>query len=382
LAILTFAFVLYATFLTRTGILQNTSVHAFTLDETTKRVTYTMLLLFLGAFTLPALTMYFANLSKIPAIHKEERTDSREFWMFIGALILFLASMFIIAKTSVPVYAEITGSKIAPPKQVEISYNKILLPVTIIIAILSAITQYFKYKSTPTKYIIKKLAIPTVLALIIIFAIAFFNPITYHNPTVGTGFIGAIYVALFASIYSAIANAGYVWSGLKGKLLSAGGSIAHMGFGLMLAGILISSSNKKVISDSSVNGMVLPATQDPMTKEMDDPRENLTLVRTKGTRMGPYDVTYTNVTRGKEKDRRFYELQFVKKDPASQDTLEHFSLFPDVYLTKDNNFTSNPDTKVYLTKDIFTYITYATNENAEDDTAKFKIHEMKPGDTA
>ncbi len=379
-AILSFVFVLYATFLTRTGILADTSVHAFTLDDTTKKVTYSMLLLFLGAFTLPSLTLFFINFSKIPAVHKEERTDSREFWMFIGSLVLFLASMFIIAKTSLPVYAAITGSSIAPPQQIEISYNKVLLPVTIIIGLLSAITQYFKYKSTPTSYVIKKIAIPTLLAITITVLIAYFYPITFYKQ--GGGYLGAIYVALFATIYSVLSNAGYIWSGLKGNLKSAGGSVAHVGFALLLTGILISSSNKKVISSSRVNGINLPMGKDPMTKEQDDPTENLTLIRQVPTKMGPYEVTYLRDSIGKEKGRRFYELNFERRDEVTKQTLEHFTLWPDVYLMKDNNMSSNPDTKTYLNKDIFTYISYAASDEKTPDTSQFKIREMGEGDTA
>ena len=44
---------------------------------------------------------------------KEESGNSREFWMFIGALVMFLAAIFIIAKTSVPVYNKIFGTSIA-----------------------------------------------------------------------------------------------------------------------------------------------------------------------------------------------------------------------------------------------------------------------------
>jgi cytochrome c-type biogenesis protein CcmF len=375
--ILTFVFVLYSTFLTRTGILGDTSVHAFT--DNGKAINI-MILLFMLVFTIPSLLMFFINRKNIPATEKEERTDSREFWMFIGALVIFLASIFIIAKTSVPVFNAIFGTRIAPPEKIEVSYNKVLIPVTIIIGILSAIVQYFKYKNTSSSYILKKLAIPTLLAAVITLLLAVFYPITFHKE--GPGYLGALYVALFAAIYSVIANAGYIWSGLNGKLKAAGGSVAHVGFALMLTGIIISASNKKVISDSSANGINLPVGKDPMTKTQDDPTENLTLVRQLPTRMGPYEVTYLKDSLGNEKGRRFYELLFERKDEVTKKTVEHFYLWPDVYLMKDNNMSSNPDTKNYLVKDVFTYISYAAAEGKNDDTVAFKIHEMAVGDTA
>jgi cytochrome c-type biogenesis protein CcmF len=136
----------------------------------------------------------------------------------------------------------------------------------------------------------------------------------------------------------------------------------------MLAGILISSSNKEVISDSKVNGINVPIEKDPMTKKTEDPTENLTLIRQVPTKMGSYNVTYVKDSSGHEKGRKFYQLQFEKRDQNK--TTETFSLAPDVYLMKDNNMSSNPDTKTYLTKDIFTYISFAINQDKNQDTAQ------------
>jgi cytochrome c-type biogenesis protein CcmF len=301
--------------------------------------------------------------------------------MFIGSLVFFLAAIFIIAKTSVPVYNKIFGTKIAQPEDVEFSYNKVIILVAIIIGLLSAVTQYFKYKKTESGYILKKIAVPTVIAAIITTLLAVFYPLTYYK--MGAGFLGAAYVALFATIYSVIANGAYIWTGLNGKLKAAGGSIAHLGFALMIAGILISSSNKEIISNSSANGINLQISgKDPMTKQTDNPLENLTLIRQVPATMGPYQVTYLRDSFGNEKGRRFYELLFQRKDAETKKVLEQFTLWPDVYIMKDNNMSSNPDTKMYFTKDVFTYISYAINDSKVEDTAQFTIKEMAEGDTA
>ncbi len=374
---LSFIFILYSTFLTRTGVLGDTSVHAFT--DAGKAINI-MILLFVAAFTLPSLGLFIANLKKIPTETKEENTNSREFWMFIGSLVFFLSAIFIIAKTSVPVYNKIFGTSFAPPEDVEFSYNKVIILVAIIIGLLSAVTQYFKYKKTEPSYILKKIALPTFVAAIITALLAVFYPLTYYK--MGAGFLGAAYFALFAAIYSVIANGAYIWTGLNGKLKAAGGSIAHLGFALMIAGILISSSNKEVISSSRANGINLQISgKDPLTKQADNPLENLTLIRQVPAAMGPYEVTYLRDSFGNEKGRRFYELQFQRKDKVSKKVVEQFTLWPDVYIMKDNNMSSNPDTKSYLGKDVFTYISYAIS-NKEEDTAQFKIKELAEGDTA
>ncbi len=373
---LTLAFILYSTFLTKTGILGDSSVHSFTDPGTATNI---MIGAFVSIFSITPLIYFFLNSKKIPQEHKEERLDSREFWMFIGSLVFFLAAMFIIAKTSIPVYNKIFNTNIAEPEDREFSYNKVLIMVSIIIGILTAITQYFKYKQTPSAYTIKKIALPTVVAAIIMGLLAAFYPFTYHKQ--GAGFLAAIYIAAFASVYSVVANASYIFIGLKGNIKSAGGSVAHIGFALMLVGMLISSSNKEVISSSKVNGINLPMGKDPLTKQQDNPLENLTLVRQVPARLGEYEVTYLNDSLGNEKNRRFYKMLFVKKDATNKIT-EQFTLIPDVYLMKDNNMSSNPDTKPYLSKDVFTYISYTLNKGQQNDTAQFKITELAEGDTA
>ena len=375
-AILSFVFILYSTFLTRTGILGDTSVHAF---AESGRPMFNLIRIFFFTFSVPALLYFFFHYYKMPAEIREEITSSREFWMFIGSLVFFLSAMFIIAKTSTPVINAIFGSKLAPPEDIEFSYNKVIVLVAIIIGLLSAITQYLKYKNTATSFIIKKIAFPTLLAVIITALLVIFYPITYYKQ--GAGFLGAVYVAIFATIFSVVANASYIWTVLHGNLKSAGASIAHLGFALMIVGILISSANKKVISEEKFKDFQIQMGIDPLTKQQDNAAENINLIRQVPKKMGPYDVTYLHDSVGKEKGRRFYHLAFERRDEITNELKESFILKPDVYLMKDNNMSSNPDTKNYLTHDVFTYISYALNPDASEDTASFKINEMSEGDT-
>ena len=273
-SILSFVFILYSTFLTRTGILGDTSVHAF---AESGRPMFNLIRIFLFIFTVPSLVLFFVHYKKIPGEKREETTNSREFWMFIGSIVFFLSAMFIIAKTSIPVINAVFDTKLAPPENIEFSYNKVIVLVAIIIGILSAVTQYLKYKSTPSAFILQKIAVPTLIAGVITALLAVFYPITYYKE--GPGFLGAIYAALFAAIYSVVANAAYIWSGLNGKLKSAGGSIAHLGFGLMITGMLISSGNKKVISEEKFKDFVIQMGIDPLTKQQDNPAENINLLR-------------------------------------------------------------------------------------------------------
>jgi cytochrome c-type biogenesis protein CcmF len=195
--------------------------------------------------------------------------------------------------------------------------------------------------------VLKKIAIPTVIALVITGLLVMFYPITYEKE--GTGFLGAIYVALFAAIYAVVANAAYIWTGLNGKLKAAGGSVAHLGFGLMIAGILVSSGNKKVISEEKFKEFAIQMGIRPADQTAGQPVENINLIRHVPKKMGPTEVTYIDDSTGRESGRRFYHLAFQRKDDETSQVKESFTLSPDVYLMKDNNMSSNPDTRSYLT---------------------------------
>ena len=362
--ILAFGLVLYSTFLTRSGILGESSVHAFT-----DLGMNWQLLTFLLIFVLPAFVLFFNRYREIPAIQKEESSSSREFWMFIGSLVFFLSALVIIGKTSLPVFNKLFGTKIAPPEKAEFSYNQIQVFVAIIIGVLTAITQYLKYKGTATKYFLKKLLFPTVIAAIAATLILAFGKVNYQKE--GAGFMAAIWIAVACSIYAIIANAAYIWLGLKGKLKLSGGSISHFGFGMVLLGILISSSKKEVLSNN-ING--LPA---PLDKN-EDPRENLTLVKGLTVDMGKYLLTYEGDSAHPKKQLSYYKVRFKSKDGK-----EEFVLTPNSFVNYKGNegLMSNPDARHYWDHDVFTYITSISNPDKKEDTVSLKPNNMKIGDS-
>ncbi|MEO6894195.1 MAG: cytochrome c biogenesis protein CcsA [Ginsengibacter sp.] len=374
--ILTYLFVLYSTFLTRTGILGDTSVHAFTEAGTAMNV---LIGVYVLAITVPVLFMYFKNYKKIPTIQKEEDISSREFWMFIGSLILFLSAIFIISITSLPVYNRVFGTNLADPPDREFAYNKVLVLVAVIIGLLTGASQFLKYKNTGKKYLMQKLSWPLGISLAVVILLVIIYPIEYTKK--GPGFLIAIYLALFASIFSLLANAFYLKSVLKWNLKAGGAAISHLGFALLITGMLISSGNKKVISDNSKTGLFIPFAKDPTGRSAENPMENLTLLKEVPTQLGKYTVTYVNDSASNEKDRTFYNLHFQKKDSVTGKVDENFTLSPDAYRMKDNNLTSNPGTKHYLTHDIFTYISTISVPNPDSDTTTFRNHEMKIGDS-
>lgn len=362
--ILAFGFILYSTFLTRSGILGDSSVHAFT-----DLGMNWQLLAFMLVFIVPALIFFFIRYREIPTVQKEESSSSREFWMFIGSLVFFLSALVIIGKTSLPVYNKIFKGNIAPPADPEYSYNQIQIFVAIIIGLLTAIGQYLKYKDTSKSFFLNKIWIPTVIAMIAASLILGFGKVNYEKKTYG--FMAAIWIAVACSVYAIIANAAYIWLGIKGKLKLSGGSIAHVGFGMVLLGILITSSKKEVLSNN-INGMATPLGAG------EDPRENLTLIKGVSSDMGKYTLTYESDSAHPKKQLWFYSIRFKSKDGK-----EEFVLKPNAFVNYKGNegLMANPSAKHYWSHDVFTYITSLPNPERQKDTAAYKTNKLKPGDS-
>jgi cytochrome c-type biogenesis protein CcmF len=369
LLLITFILVLYSTFLTRSGILGDTSVHAFT-----DLGMNFQLLAFLFVFLVPAFALYSVRYKEIPHIDKEEQTSSREFWMFIGSLIFFLTALFITIATSLPVINKLLGSNFTMGEDSVFAYNRVIIFVAIIIGLLTAIIQYLKYKQTDSKFFRRKIIGPTLISIFISTLVLAFGNINYQEH--GVGFLGAIWLAMACGIYAIIANTGYIWLGIKGKLKLSGGSISHLGFGLVLVGILISSSKKEVLSWNTSGIFVQLGEKNKITGE---PGENLTLVKGLPTTMGNYDVTYENDSVHPEKPLWYYKLHFKSKNGNEQ-----FTLMPNAFVNYKGNqgLMANPDAKHYWDHDIFTYITSLPDPEKNIDTASSKPQDLKKGDTA
>ncbi|MBI3718393.1 MAG: cytochrome c biogenesis protein CcsA [Sphingobacteriales bacterium] len=363
--ILQFILILYSTFLTRSGILGDSSVHSFA--DLGMNI---QLLLFVLVFLIPALILFAGRYKQIPNIVKEESISSREFWLFVGSLVLFLSAVYIISFTSLPVFNNVTDKKSALGEDQEYTYNRVMVLVTSILGLLTAITQYLKYKNTNRDFILKKIGVPTVISLIISVLISIFGGIHYDK--YGAGYLAAIHVALFAAVYSVVANAMYIWVGMKGDIKKAGASVAHFGFGLVLVGILISSSKKEVISFNT-SGIAVPFGED--SKE--NSKENLTLVRGQELSMLNYKVNYRKDTFFTGDPKRYFEINFQDKEKG-----EEFNLYPNAFINYKGNtgLMANPDSKHYWNKDIFTYITSLPDPEKNKDTANFHDKTVKIGE--
>ncbi len=360
LSILSFILILYSTFLTRSGILGDASVHAFTDLGMTGQ-----LLVYMAFFAIFALVLVIINWKKIAPPAEDDSITSREFWMFIGMLVLLISAIQITVTTSIPVYNKLFGTSYAPPANLIDHYNKWQIPIAAIIAILIAISQFFKYKKTDAKFFFKKIALSLLLAIVVTAIYQYYIKLPRPQHV----------MLLFASLFAIFANIDYMIRILKGNIKHSGASVAHVGVALILLGALISQAKQVVISQN-VNGMNLG-------KDFPN-NENIMLTKGDTLPMGNYYVTYEG--HNQEGIHIYYDVAYFKLNHVNGKLEKKFVLKPTLQLNERMGNAAEPDTKHFIDKDLYTHITYSELENTKDndksDYTEPKSIMMKEGDTA
>ena len=376
---ISFILILYSSFLTRSGVLGDTSVHAFT-----EMGLETQLLLMVLTFIGVSSTMFFVRRKEVPSFKKEESIYSREFWLFIGSLVFVFSSVLISFTTSIPVYNkifgwinEITGIdtsgliKTAPTDPIA-HYNKYQIWIGILLCLFSALTLWLRYRdneySDRWKLFLKRL----------IFALGFSAIMTYLT----TVWLDNLYIwfhllltfSAYLTIYLSVDYAIAMFRYNK-KVLSS--SIAHFGLGLMMIGIIASGVDKRIISKSYTSQGIIEAPEGEI-------QNNLLLYKGLPDAMDDYVLTYVSDTTMNH--MRVFTVDYGRVNTEG-DIVEQFQLKPNILYDKNKTKieASNPGTKRYLHKDVFTHISaLAMTQMApmmQDDTLKYDSYKVKLGDS-
>lgn len=235
LAMLCFLTVLYSTFLTRSGVLGDTSVHSF-VDP--GMWVYWLLIGIILLFAGMGAVLLFLRRNDMPKIPPAHTYFSREFALFLGSAALVTAAVFITVGTSSPIITQIFQGKIAA---VEISYYvKTTLPIGIAIGVLAGIGQLLWWTRSDTRSVLKILSVPAATSVFIVVLMVLFKGLR--------DFQVALFV--FGAAFALLANLQVGWRIIKGNPKYAGGSIAHVGLGIMFLGFVGSSTydHKQTIS--------------------------------------------------------------------------------------------------------------------------------------
>lgn len=342
---LSFLFVLYATFLTRSGILAETSVHSFSADKK-----FQQLVLYMAAFFLIPLFGLVKYWKRIPHIETDNLL-SRDFFLFAGSIVLLLSSFQIIFATSIPVINAVLGTNMAPPSEPVDYYNSWQLPFAVMIAGLIGLANFLNYGKNEMGIFLRNLTFSLIASVALTLAYSVFHPARFLN-----------LLLLGFSIFAAIASLDYMLRFVK-RPQNIPASIAHIGFGIFLAAVVLTFTNERTIS------------RDPVTRA-----EDVKLVKGQLTRLGNYNVVYSS--RSTEVNETYYKLDFVTIRPDSSHVLD-FTLVPSINRHPQMGQVSNPATRHELLKDIYTYVSHAHEVDITDADGYSPMMQemMQPGDT-
>lgn len=321
LVIAVFVLILYSTFLTRSGVLGDASVHSFTDLGLSGQ-----LLIYLFFFTIGAVVLSMLRWKEIPSTEKEASVYSREFWIFIGALTLSLMSFQVLIPTSIPVWNKILAlfgitSNMAPPAEQIIFYSKFQLWFAVVVGLLSGIGQFFWWKKVDKDQLKKELIPPTLVALVL-FALII---------TLGRVYTAEYIILTFAGIFTLVANLRILSTLIRTSPGLSGGAVAHIGVGMMLVGIMFSAGYSKTVSLNNT-GMLI---SNEFSKEFN--RDNLLLFVNEPRTMWGYEIEYL----GERLEPRFHGGYIRKSDVTT-------TVDPDVVIAKT---TMNINGTSYKAKD-------------------------------
>jgi cytochrome c-type biogenesis protein CcmF len=402
LVISSFILVLYATFLVRSGVLGDSSVHSFTdLGLSGQLLLYMLFFL--------AVAVFFAakEWKHIPTSEKEASVYSREFWIFIGATTLGLMAFQVIVPTSIPVYNAIVESlggisNMAPPADQVGFYTKFQLWFAVALALLTGIGQYFWWNKMDKRALKEALVTPYIISMVVSAIII----------TLGKVYDVTYIVVVLAGAFTIVANGSILIKLFKSRTFKlTGGSLAHIGLGMILIGVMFSSGYSDTISINMSGLTYKKDWEDELNKQ------NVLLWINKPLQMKEYEVIYRGrykklvgvpgyvkadlleSTDGINKatalddiwvkDRLYHrkgdEVDLVLEQNSYfkveyyQDGDLKFTLFPMSQPNPTMGLISSPDSKRYLSKDLYTHVS-AINDYEDPEWKDDQFEGAAPGE--
>jgi cytochrome c-type biogenesis protein CcmF len=332
LGMLCFIMVVYSTFLTRSGVLGETSVHSF-VDP--GMLVYWLLVGMIVLFVGFAAIMLARRWKEIPATSTHHHYYySREFALFLGACALVAAALFIVVGTSSPIITDILQGK---KSAVDTSYYvTTVLPLGIVVGILAGLGQLLWWNKSRKEDVLKSLRWPTGLALL---TAILFAAIIGVEPLVG--------LFIFASAFALYANLAVGWKLMKGNPKFAGGSVAHIGLAVLFLGFVASSKY--------------------------DAKETLSLKQGQPTASLGYTLTYTGY-RPIDQEKYAFEVSVAGQG-------KQYVVAPVMYYSSYNDgLMRNPDILNMVTKDFYV-APLALEQHSDSAQAPVQKVMLKRGET-
>lgn len=238
LAVLSFVMVLYSTFLTRSGVLGDTSVHSF-VDP--GRFAFWILLLFMVTFIGIGVSLLVIRRSDMNVTREEFAPTTREFMLSIGSALVMASAVFVTIGTSWPVVMEVLGlPKVAVAIDFYNQVHRILVPAILVVNGISLVMQW----RNTTRSVFRRRVLRSSVAAV-----------------VGTGVLIAFGVrelwpiALgFGAWFSFAINVEDGLRMLKAGPAMMGAYVSHVGIALLMFGVITTSMYSETYHAVLVHG--------------------------------------------------------------------------------------------------------------------------------
>jgi len=399
-----FILVIYGTFLTRSGVLADFSVHSF-VDLGINQY----LVGFLVFYIIMTLVSFFIRIKALGHVPLNYNFYNREFILFSGMVLLFLFAAIVLFWTSLPITSGIFMDR---PSAADVAtYNHFALPFAVIFSLFLSISPFTNYNSFTLKNWKMKLILTGLIVVAIGFGLFHF---VFHSSllfsaifslvvtalimymlkpdllktlipslvifllTIVFGLIlkihNLMYILFFASaamvvMSSIIAISNYIPHRWK----TAGGLVAHLGFGLMIIGVLGSSAfstDKKLVLPRNVSDQAygLSISYNGMEHNMDYPKNKLLLSYKENGKVYQarpqlyYSQKLNGIMRKPFIEKKMLnDLYFSPQEIQQLQDNEHFTLFKDKPIEVDKykfTFTDfkmdqhNPDSGMVVIADV------------------------------
>ncbi len=217
LAMMTYILVLYSTFLTRSGILGEASVHSFAEPG---MLVYLLLVIFIATFFIIGVAGIIYRWKSLNSdFENEESLLSRELALFTGSVALIGSALIVLVGTSSPIFGQSVETRF---------YNELNLPIAIIIGLLNGLSLLLKWKMNKGEDVWKKLVMPILISFISTIIIVIFG-------NVDSLMLGLL---TFSSVFTIVVNFEIAYRIARKKAAKLGPYVAHIGIALFLLGVV------------------------------------------------------------------------------------------------------------------------------------------------
>lgn len=224
LSCLLFMAVLYGTFLTRSGVLADFSVHSF-VDLGISR----WLVAWMAVWGLLSLWMLSTRMPKVATERNEDALLSRGAFMVLSTIVVSLSAIVVTIGTSAPILTFF----LKDPGQVGPSfYNTTNFPLAILIALLLSMVPYLTWKGEKAEVLFRRLLPAAGIALLVTAGAV----VAAVREPMHVVFVYLAVLAVVTNLHKTLLL------GRAGGLKAAGGYLAHVGVGIILLGIISSSA--------------------------------------------------------------------------------------------------------------------------------------------